>query len=151
MSNSNTGPLHPAPLDLSSLEWEPNNPLSGVRVPKGIPPVSPNLNWLVELFKEYTIPMMQVFERLRSEGYFPSVSEGRIIRQKLVLAWLLHKDGTKYTAAELIDFVFDDKVYFVGQLVKLGSQYYGTIGDVSWSQDGVFLEGNTVSFKYPSS
>ena len=99
--------------------------------------------------------MMQVFERLKREGYFPSFSRGLVIRQKLVLAWLLHRNGTNYKPAELKDFVFNDKVFFPGQRVKMRmgpTKYYGYtygyIGDVSWSQDGVFLEGRTISFKH---
>lgn len=151
MSGSNNGPLRPPPLDFSSLEWEPSNPPPGARAPKGSPPESPNLGWLVKYFEEYTIPMMEVFKRLQREGYFPSVSKGKIIRQKLVLAWLLNRVSIKYTAAELVDFVFNDKVFFPGQRIKMHmgrTEYYGTIGDVSWSQDGVFLEGRTISFKY---
>jgi len=155
MSGSNNGPLRPPRLGLSSLECEPSNAPSRERAPRGSPPVSPNLDWLVELFKEYTIPMMEVFERLQREGYFPSVSEGKIIKQKLVLAWLLNRKSIKYTATELVDFVFNDKIYFPGQLVKMRmgpTKYcgytYGTIGDVSLFEYGVFLEGETISFKY---
>lgn len=148
MSGSNNGPPRPAPLDLSSLELESSNPPSGARAPKGsppgTPPGTPNLDWLVKYFEGLTIPMKKVFERL------PSFLRGPVIRQKLVLAWLLRKKGTKYTAAELVGFVFNDKVFFRGQRVMLKGQptYYGTICDVSWAQNGVFLEGETVSFKF---
>ena len=139
-------------LNLSSLELGPSNPPSGARAPKGSPPGTPNLDWLVKYFEGLTIPMTQVFKILREGGYFLSVSIEKIIRQKLLLAWLLRKKGTKYTAAELVGFVFNDKVFFPGQRVKMPmgpfNYYYGTIGDVSWSQDGVFLEGNTISFKF---
>ena len=158
MSGSNKGPLRPAPLKgLADIMMEmPQEKIpSGARAPRSSTPVTPNLNWLVELFKEYNIPMIEVFKRLRREGYFPSVSKGKIIRQKLLLAWSLNRVNIKYTATELVDFVFNDKVYFPGQHVKLRmgpTKYYGykygTIGDVSWSQDGVFLEGRTISFKY---
>ena len=99
--------------------------------------------WLVSLFIEDTFQTGQVFQRLREEG-LPST-----IWQKLRLAWLLYKKGTTYTVAKLVDFVFNDKVFFPGQWVMMGpfsNRSYGKIGDVSWSNGGLFLEGETISF-----
>ena len=132
MSGSNKGPLRPLPLEgladimgeMSQVEMVP----SGARAPRGS---SLNFDWLVELFKKYTIPMMKVYERLSQEGFGCC-----IIRQKLVRAWLLRKDGTEYTAAELVDFIFNDKVFFSGQRVKMlmgpSCTLYGIIPKVDW-------------------
>lgn len=148
MSGSNKGPLRPLPLEgladimgeMSQVEMVP----SGARAPRGS---SLNFDWLVELFKKYTIPMMKVYERLSQEGFGCC-----IIRQKLVRAWLLRKDGTEYTAAELVDFIFNDKVFFSGQRVKMlmgpSCTLYGFIPKVDWHKKNVFLEGATIPFMY---
>jgi hypothetical protein len=125
--------------------YQIDTPPSGAQSPNGNTPETPEpvRDWLVSLFNEGTFQTVQVFQRLREEG-LPST-----IWQKLRLAWLLYKKGTTYTVAKLVDFVFNDKVFFPGQWVMMGpfsNRSYGKIGDVSWSNSGVFLEGDTISF-----
>ena len=111
-------------------------------------------NCLVEFFEKPTINIPYVLERLREEGYISSDSRSRIIKQKLIHVWLLfRRKRTTHSVNELIDFVFNDKVFITGQRVKLVTElctYYGIVGDVSWSNGGIFLEGRTVSFKIRS-
>jgi hypothetical protein len=140
-------PCRPPPLNLFSVlgsMYQMDTPQSGAQAPKGSPPDSPNLAWLAKLFEKNTFQTgREVFQRLREEG-LPS-----IILQKLRLALLLYKKGTTYTVAKLVDFVFNDKVFFPGQWVMMGQHpncSYGKIGDVSWSNGGLFLEGETISF-----
>lgn len=154
MFTNKSRPNRPCRLDMSSVlgsMYKIDTPPSGAQSPNGNTPETPEpvRDWLVSLFNEDTFQTVQVFQRLRREGYFPSESEGKIIWQKIRLAWLLHKKGTTYTVAKLVDFVFNDKVFFPGQWVMMGpfsNRSYGKIGDVSWSNGGLFLEGNTISF-----
>ena len=107
--------------------------------------------WLANLFEGETIPLVLVLRRFCEENAILQTSRKAILfLRKVAIAWRLKKKGTAYTAAQLVDFVRNDRVFFVGQTVRLvvGSMtYYGVIGDVDWSQNGVFLEGQTVSFK----